>query len=74
MIPEEIQRLLEGNHEFLLAPFLLYGGKSAVVAGEETEKLFAPRCVESERGAEGPTSSLKLMVLGSSGYVYLPCL
>lgn len=44
MIPEDIQKLLEGNHTFPLASPSAQWGKCAVVAGEEAEKLFVPHC------------------------------
>ena len=48
MIPEEIQRLLEGNHEFLLAPFLLNGGNLLWLQGKEL-KSFLHLAVLSQR-------------------------
>lgn len=49
MIPEEIQRLLEGNHEFLLAPLLLNGGNLLCLQGKKV-KGFLHLIVLSQRG------------------------
>lgn len=49
MIPEEIQRLLEGNHELLLAPLLLHGGNLLWLQGKN-RKSFLHLAVLSLRG------------------------
>lgn len=48
MIPEEVQRLLEGNHKFLLVPLPASRGKSAAVQGKKL-KGFLLRAVRSQR-------------------------
>lgn len=76
MIPEEIQRLLEGNHKFLLSPLLLNGGNLLRLQGKKLKSFLHPT-VLSQRGegkTVGAAPSLRLMGLGSSGYVCSLCL
>lgn len=53
MIPEDIQRLLEGNHQFLLAALLLNSKSPAVLSGKEPGRSLASRCADLERGVGG---------------------
>lgn len=48
MIPEEVQRLLEGNHKFLLVPLPASWEKSAAVQGKKL-KGFLLLAVLSQR-------------------------
>lgn len=53
MIPEDIQRLLEGNHQFLLAALLFNSKSPAVVAEKEPGRSLASHCGDLERGVGG---------------------